>query len=158
MQRKNWAASDDFFKQALLRDPDDPDTLHLASIAMLGKGHVKQALEMRQKLRTLDPFVPIYNVYAGLALQLNGRVEEGLQMLTSVPPDGPVGVQRNAYLAIAYTATGRRNLAADTLLSTSENQHMVTLDSVRKAALLLREDPAKIGAQDATPDPNYYFS
>src|SRR5262249_31389020 len=60
MARKNWAASDDFYKQALLRDPDDPDALHLSSITMMIEGHTKRALELREKLRTLDPFVPIY--------------------------------------------------------------------------------------------------
>src|SRR5262249_44308689 len=32
--RKNWAAAEDFFRQALARDPDDPDSLHLASLTM----------------------------------------------------------------------------------------------------------------------------
>src|SRR5262249_10141090 len=71
---------------------------------------------------------------------------------------GPVGVQRNVYLALAYAATGRRNLAADALLTTTENQRMVTLANVEKAARLLREGPAKPGVQDAAPDPNYYYS
>jgi TolB-like protein len=156
--RKNWAASDDLYKQALLRDPDDPDTLHLSSISMTLEGRIKQGLEVRQKLRALDPFVPIYNVYAGLALQLNGRGEEGLQMLTSVPPQGPVGVQRNVYLALAYAATGRRNLAADVILTTTEDQRMVSLANVQNAARLLRSDPANVGSRDAAPDPNSYFS
>jgi TolB-like protein len=158
MERKNWTASEDAFKQALLRDPDDPDTLHLASLTLMTMGRLKQALETRQKLRTLDPFVPVYNVYAGLALQLNGRVEEGLQMLTTVPPEGAVGVQRNVYLSLAYAVTGRRNVAADTLLATTGNQHMVSRANVEKAAKLLREGPAKAGAEETAPDPNYYFS
>ena len=60
--RGNWAAAEDLFRQALALDPNDPDALHLYSQMLATVGRLKEALSLREKLRTLEPFVPIYNI------------------------------------------------------------------------------------------------
>ena len=61
--RGNWVAGDDLFRQALALDSDDPDALHFYSMTLGALGRLKQALSLREQLRTLEPFVPVYNIF-----------------------------------------------------------------------------------------------
>jgi hypothetical protein len=146
--RRNWAEADDRFHQAFALDPDDPDALHMASLALFATGRIKQALNIRLTLRSREPFVPIYNIYAAMALQLNGRSEEAIPILEAVPTEGGIGAQRNIFLALAYATAGRYGPAADTILAIPPNQLMITKGEVQEAGQLLRRAPAKIDAPE----------
>ena len=148
--RRNWAEADDEFKQALALDPDDPDTLHMASLQMFATGRVKQALRARLTLRTREPFVPIFNIYTALALQLNGRTGEAIPILEAAPSEGGIGVQRNNFLALAYATAGRYALAADTILAIRTDQVLDMKAEVQEAEQLMRNAPAKIDAPEPT--------
>ena len=148
--RKNWAEAEDLFRQALALDPGDPDVLHIYSLTLPGTGRLKEALTVREKLRTLEPFVPIYNISTAFVMQLNGQIAATIPLLEPITSAGGVGAQRNVYLAAAYASAGRYGEAADTLLLITGN--LVSRRSVEDAARLLRTAPAKAKAPEALPE------
>jgi tetratricopeptide (TPR) repeat protein len=149
--RKDWAAADDLFRQALALDPDDPDALHLYSLTSMGSGRIKDAFSIREKLRSLEPFVPVYNLTTAWVMQLRGQGASSIPILEAIPLEGAIGAQRNEYLARAYAAEGRYRDAADTLLAIPQNQNMISRPSVEDAARLLRSAPAKTSAPESLP-------
>jgi TolB-like protein len=150
-QRKNWAAADDLFRQAQALDPDDPDTIHLHSITLVAPGRLKLALSMRERLRALEPFVPIYNVSTAFTMQMNGQSEAAIQLLQATSSEGAVRAQRNVFLSRSYAAAGRYGDAADTLLAIPQNQNMFSRRSVEDAARLLRGAAATTTLPEALP-------
>jgi adenylate cyclase len=111
-----WTGADDLFQQALVLDASDADTLHDYSNVLADAGRVKDALAVRNKLRTLEPFVPIYNVVTARIMQASGDRLSAIRMLEAIPPDaGPVFSMGKVWLAEGYAALGRYGDAADTL-------------------------------------------
>jgi len=151
-ERGHWAAGEDLYRKALEFDPNDPDTLHIYSVDLAIEGRLKDALAMRERLRTLEPFVPIYNIFSGTILQVNGQTTSAIALLEKVPSDAAGGYYPNRSLALAYAGAGRYKEAADTLLFISGN--LVSRKSVEDAARLLRQAPAKVSAPDALPPLN----
>jgi TolB-like protein len=150
-ERGNWVAGEDLFRQALALDSGDPDALHFYSITLGALGRLKQALSLREQLRTLEPFVPIYNLNTAQIMQLNGQTEATIPLLEAIPSGGAVNYFRNFYLANAYAAAGRYGDAANALLAIPANTIAVSRRSVEDAARLLRSAPAKAGAPGALP-------
>ena len=140
--RTKWAAGENLFKEALALDANDPDILQRYSIMLVDLGRLKDSLSMRETLRTLEPFVPIYNVTTALLMQLTGQSQATIPLLEPIPPDAAGGFLRNVRLARAYAVAGRYNDAADTLLLITGNQ--VSRKSVEDAARLLRRAPTKV--------------
>ena len=95
--------------------------------------------------------MPVYNVFTAEAMQLNGDISGGAAMLASLPADGPVGAQRNGYLALAYAAQGRYAQAADTILLTTPDQAVIPMAAVKQAADILRKAPARVASSGPTP-------
>jgi TolB-like protein len=149
--RGHRAEADRDFGKALGIDPTDPDTLHLSSLLLILEGRSKQALAVRTTLRKLEPFVPIYNVYTALAMQLNGDTTGAIAVLEPLAPDGPVGVQRDSDLSLAYASQGRYALAADTMLKITPDQVFVSVPVAKQAAEIIRQAPGKLSA--AVPSP-----
>ena len=108
-------------------------------------------MSLREQLRTLEPFVPIYNIIYAAIMQLNGQSEATIPLLEAIPSGGAVNYLRNIFLAKAYAAAGRYGDAADTLLAIPANTIAVSRRSVEDAARLLRSAPAKAGAPGALP-------
>jgi TolB-like protein len=150
--RSQWAEADGNFHKALALDPTDPDTLYLYATALNAEGRLKQSLTVRKTVRSLEPFVPIYGVYTAFAMQLNGDLK-GTSILEALPSVGPVGSQRDNYLALAYALQGKYALAAQTLLQISPMppSFLMPANSVALAADILRNAPAKITAAGLTP-------
>jgi len=105
-------------------------------------------LSVREKLRTLEPFVPIYNIFTATIMQYNGLNKATIPILQAIPVDAAGGT-RNVYLARAYAAEGRYAEASDTLLAMRANRF--SRRSVEDAARLLRSAPAKVQAPQALP-------
>jgi TolB-like protein/thioredoxin-like negative regulator of GroEL len=148
MLRGNWREAEDLFRQALALDASDPDTLARYEVLLQGTGRLKEAMAVAERLRILEPFVPIYNVNAALSMQLNGQNQASIAFLENIPPDAAGNFFRNAVLARGYAADGRYSEAADTLLAISGR---ASRQSVEDAARLLRQAPAKAGAPRALP-------
>jgi len=149
--RANWSAADDLFHKAFALDPNDPDTLHLYSLILAGSGRFKQALSIREQLRALEPFVPVYNIFTAEIMEFTGRNDAAAALLESTPTVGAVGFYRNVWLASAYASAGRFNDAADVLLAIPPAQTSVTRRSIEDAAQLLRTAPSKARGPDALP-------
>jgi adenylate cyclase len=147
--RGHWKQAEDLFRQALAIDAIDPDTLTRYGVLLISTGRLKQGLAVAERLLVLEPFVPVYNWNAAVALQLNGRNDSSIPILEAISPSTAGSTQRNAYLARAYAANGRFAEAADTILAIRGNQ--VTRESVENAARLLRAAPAILSAPRSLP-------
>jgi TolB-like protein/Tfp pilus assembly protein PilF len=143
-----WASADDLYRQALSLDPNDPDVLHLYSLALGSEGRIKLATNIRERLRALEPFVPVYNLTNAAFLQHSGQDEAAIALAQTVPNEGAIGVQRSVELAMAYAAQARYGEAANTLLEAPENSYFFSRKSVEDAARYLRRAPATIRPED----------
>jgi TolB-like protein/DNA-binding SARP family transcriptional activator len=150
LHRREWAASDDLNKQAVALDPNEPDVLLNYAVAIAQEGRLKDALSMMEKLRTLEPFVPIFNALTAHYFVLNGQSQTAIPILEAIPADAGGGLLRNQWLAQAYAAVGRYGAAADTVLLITASQ--MSRRSVEEAARLLRGAPAKVSAPQALPE------
>ncbi|MEA2824810.1 MAG: hypothetical protein QOF03_1292 [Alphaproteobacteria bacterium] len=150
--RARLAAAEDLFRQALALDPNDPEVLDGYSQWIVTVGRLKDALLLREQLRALEPFVPVYNSVTAEYLRMNGQNDTAITLLKAINPGGPaVGFIRNRELANAYARAGRYGEAADTLLAIPANQNRASRRSVEDAARLLRGAPAKVSAPEALP-------
>src|SRR5262245_9729029 len=104
---RNWSAAEDYSNKALALDPNDPEVLQTAGTILATVGRFKDSLEIRLKLLTLEPFVPVYNINTAEIMQYNGQVQAGIPILERIPADAAGGYQRNLMLAQAYSAVGR---------------------------------------------------
>jgi tetratricopeptide (TPR) repeat protein len=136
--RLNWAAADDDFHRALSLNPNDADAIHLYGLTLTDMGRLRDALKSREKLRALEPFVPIYNIMTAAILQANGD-KAAMPLLSATPLGGPTSYWRSIYMARAFAASGRYAEAADALLAMSPEVKRVSRKSVEDAAGLLRE-------------------
>ena len=101
----------DLYKQALALDLNNPDALHWYSQLLAETGHLKEALSVRQRLRILEAFVPVFNWNYAAILWLNGQKDDANAILTGLPQDAPVFGR----LVIAFldASDGRYREAAD---------------------------------------------
>lgn len=136
--RLKWAAAEDSFRQALNLNPNDADAIHLYGLMLTDTGRLKDALKSREKLRELEPFVPIYNIMTAAMMQMNGEDKAATALLSTTPADGPTSYWRDIYLARGYAAFGHYAQAADALLAMSPDVKRVSRKSVEKAAGYLR--------------------
>ncbi len=149
--RGKWAEADDLYRQALALDPNDPETLNEYSRSRAVLGHLKESLELREQLRALEPFVPIFNGITAVIMIAGGQNEAAIRILETIAPEimGP-GYRGNVLLAQAYAAEGRYGEAADTLLAIPQ-QDLLSRRSIEDAARLLRTAPTKVSSPDALP-------
>ena len=118
---------------------------------MLGDaGRLKDAMPIREQLRMLEPFVPVYNTNTALIMIASGQREAAIRLLESVPDDSATGFTRHDYLARAYVRLGRRSEAADTLLSSPQTVR-VSRQSIEDASRLLRSPPRNVGSAETLP-------
>jgi adenylate cyclase len=144
-----WIEADDLFAQALDLDPNDPETLHNYSVLLALVGKSRRALDLRERLRSMEPLVTVYNIYTALLLWATGQRAVAIAMVEQMPVAAFGGFYRNVILAEAYAAVGRFAEAADTLLLISGNQ--VSRRSVEDAARLIRTAPSKTKTPGALP-------
>jgi hypothetical protein len=145
--RGSWVEADDLFLRALSIDSSDPDTLARYIVFLFSIGRLKEGLVMAQRLHAMEPFVPIYTQYVGVALQLNGQDEASIPLLQSIPPE--TSAQRVAVLARAYAIGGRYSQAADAILTV--NASRVTRGSIDEAAQRIRMASERPRSQDTLP-------
>ena len=131
----NFAAVEDLDKQALALDPNDPDVLDMISLRLAASGHVKEAVSMREKLRTLEPFVPVYNYITAHIMLNNGQNQAAIAILEAAPAGDAGGTvfPRLVTLARAYAAEGRFGEAADTLLAIPQQGPQQSRKSIEEA-------------------------
>jgi TolB-like protein len=111
--RSRWLLADELYSKALALDPNNPDGLNQHAFGLQGAARLKEALEMRQRLHALEPFVPRFNLFLADTLWLNGRDEDAIAIVANSD-----GADRPVVLAEMYAAAGRFSEAADVLSTT----------------------------------------
>jgi adenylate cyclase len=113
--RRQFIPAEDLFKKALSLDPGNPEALQIYSVALATAGRLKDSLPLRQRLRALEPFVPVYNVFTAQILWLNGQDDAAIAMLKALPPNTAFAATS---LAEIHAAAGRYTEAAEALMMT----------------------------------------
>jgi TolB-like protein len=142
-----WTIGEDYFRHALAIDPNEPDVLHRYSARLAVAGRIKEALSIREKLRTLDPFAPIYISVTARLMVTERQTEAAIAALETIPAD----IQRSIALARALAMEGRYSEAADALLATPPQVAVPSRRSIEDAARLLRSAPQKTGSPESLP-------
>jgi TolB-like protein/Flp pilus assembly protein TadD len=145
--RQKSVLAEELFSKALALDPNNENVLFTYGNFLGRVGRVKEALATYQRLRALEPFVPLYNGNVSDALWLNGQDEAAIAILKDLPQGGlPVGMSPGGLreMAMIHAAAGRYREAADAIqqLSTMNVSPEVAAIS-KEAARLLRTAPAK---------------
>jgi TolB-like protein/predicted Zn-dependent protease len=144
-----FAAADDLYRQALALDPAEPEVLTSFSVTLGVVGRLGEALSVREKVRTLEPFVPNYNAVTAYYMLANGQTQAAIALMETLPADAAIFLRYA--LAQGYAAEGRYAEAADAILAlpqpTPESRQIV-----QDAARLLRTAPAKVTAPRDLPD------
>jgi TolB-like protein/tetratricopeptide (TPR) repeat protein len=149
-RRGRWAEAEDLHKQALSLDPSDPD-IQLNYILLLGAtGRIREALPNSERLRALEPFVPVYTTQSASLMQQSGQILESIALLEELPAERG-GFNRNVFLAMAYAEQGHYAEAADTLLLIM-NVPNAPRPIVEEAARLLRTAPRVVNDPEALPE------
>jgi len=158
--RRRWVEADGLFQKALALDTNDTEILDVYSQMLLaGSGRLKEALGVRERMRTLEPFVPIYNTVTADIMRTGGDAKAAIPILESLSADGPAGATRTYYLAEAYASAGRYKEAADALLKLPPRSD-AERGSSQETARLLRSAPANVNVQalPALPENEYFYS
>ena len=145
--RGNQIRAEDLYKQALALDANNPDALHLYGLMLAETGRERDSLAMRQRLRLLEGFVPVYNWVTASVLWLNGQNDEAVAILKDLPPNSPF-FGRTTLLWV-YAAMGRYRESADLLQAVNPGDMPPGI--VDEAVRLLRTAPAKAVSPKSLP-------
>jgi len=102
----------DLFKQALARDPDDPEILNGYGVLLRHLGYSKEALDAVERVHLLEPLVEVYNFLRAEALATNGMLDVAVRDWLAVSPNLQAG---RRFLLPAYAQLGRFSDAIDIL-------------------------------------------
>jgi TolB-like protein/DNA-binding SARP family transcriptional activator len=149
-QRGKFLEAEELFSKALMLDTNNPDILHRYSLLMAEVGRVKEALAMKQQLRTLEPFVPVFNRDTAVLLWIDGQNEAALQLIQELPSRA---LARWLVLTRFYASMGRYSEAADALRQIPEG--LFSAGMVEAAARLLRSAPKTAPAPETQPPLGY---
>ena len=138
--------AEEYFSKALAFDPNNPDGLSLYGNLLGGVARVKEGLVLLQRSLALEPFVPVYNLYAAQLLLLDGQTDAAIAKLKTLPPNEVRAVR----LAQIYAGMGRFNEAADALLEIPASAYAPGTP-VEEAVRLLRALPSTIASSQPLP-------
>jgi TolB-like protein len=141
--RRKPLAAEQSFKRALSLDPLNPETLQGYSILLAETGRIKQAVEMREQLRALEPLVPVFNTNTALTLLVAGDKAGALAIAEALPSDFS---SRAIIIAGIYAEMSRYKEAADAILKIRSEVYPPRV--VETAARLLRMAPAPATGDD----------
>jgi TolB-like protein len=94
----------DLQKQALARDPDDPEVLNSHANNLWELGYLKEAVAVRERLHLLEPLIPVFNSLRVQTMAANGMVDQAVREWLAVRPDATAG---SGFLVSAYAQLGR---------------------------------------------------
>ena len=137
--RAHWSAAEKLYMKSLELDPYDTDGLTLYSNVLAGVGRLKEALAVKERVLTLEPFVPAFSITAADVMWLNGQNDSAVAILTGLPPG--LGAPN---LARIYASMGRYSEAAERLKSVSASAYLP--GTVEQATSLIRSAPAPVSS------------
>jgi tetratricopeptide (TPR) repeat protein len=141
--RGQFFEADDEYARALALDPNNGEALDGYGLMVSDLGYVKRALPMRQRLLTLEPFVPLFTRLTASVIWASGATDEPIALLKRVP-EGFSAIR----LANVYASLDRYNEAADLILSRSDTYLPGVADAT---ARLLRSAPAVTPSPESLP-------
>ncbi len=145
-----WVLAEDVLSKAVTLDPNHPDALEAYSGMLLGVGRLEEALALKQRLHTLEPYVPLYIGNLAHALWLNGQTDAAIALWKDNL--GRVGAGAHLGLAEIYASLGRYADAADiTSQMLSAERFQVYREIISVGAQLLRSAPAKVETPEKLP-------
>lgn len=138
--RGKFVQAEDFYKQALSRDPGNPDALHQYGYMLACVGRSKDSLAIRLRLQAQEPLVPVFNWTTAAVLWENGRNDQAIAIL-SASASLPTYLPRY-YLAQVYASMGRYNEAAESLREIPSGFFLPR--ALQEAVRLLRTAPEQV--------------
>jgi tetratricopeptide (TPR) repeat protein len=144
--RGELVEAEELYRKALQIDGDNSDVIHQYSELLAEVGRGTEAARMRQRLRVLDPFVPIYNYVTSMFLNANGNREDALGLANDLPATFPY---RPFIQAQIYASQGRFGEAAD--LVARLPPEFIYPAVPQKAAKLLRIAPHRAPSVETLP-------
>jgi TolB-like protein len=151
VQRANYVGAAVRYQTALSLDAADPFVLHVYGMLLAATGHLAEAQRMREELRRVEPFIPIYNSVTATIMRTTGNNKAALPILEAARQPGAVGtLWTNAPLAQTYAAMGRSGDAADTILAI-QGSAFLSRQVLEQAAGMLRQAPGKLAAPQSAP-------
>jgi TolB-like protein len=141
----HFRQAENSFNRALELDPVNPDALHLYSSLLANIGKLKEAIEIRQRLRELEPLVAVFNANTASYLWLGGQNDAALAMLLGLPQEHPFVARE---FALLYAAEGDYDKAADAVLKASTNYNS---EIVSFASAMLRSGGTRIASPGNAP-------
>jgi len=136
-QRHKLFDAEKSLRQALSLDPLNPNALHWYGEFLVLTGRTKEAIAVREQLRTVDPLVPVFNAVTAEILLTAGDNARALSIVDALPSDYDPFTPISAEI---YTAMGQYQKAADVVLSLPRNAFPPGM--IETAARLLRTAPA----------------
>src|SRR4029078_10057589 len=108
VQRANYVGAAARYQSALSLDAADPFVLHVYGMLLAATGHLAEAQRMREELRRVEPFIPIYNSVTATIMRPTGNNKSALPILEAARQPGAVGtLWTNAPLAHTHPHMGR---------------------------------------------------
>jgi predicted Zn-dependent protease len=143
---RKWLLAEELYTEALALDSNNPEALNQYGDLLAAVGHLKEALSVRKRLLSLEPFVPVFNRNTAIILWLNGQTDAAIAMLKDLPSDY---AERGSYLGQVYAASGRFGDAADAIMQIPAKTFLP--GSVDEAVRLLRMAPTTVTSPQSVP-------
>jgi TolB-like protein/DNA-binding SARP family transcriptional activator len=158
IDRQKLLLAEELISKALALDPNHHGALFQYGNLLAGVGRLKESLATSQRLRALEPFVPLYNGNLSDALWLNGQDDAAIAVLKDLPAGVSAGGTPGGLGEIAriYAAAGRYREAADAALQLSSKLSSMNMPPelaaiVKDVARLLSTAPANAPAPQDLP-------
>jgi tetratricopeptide (TPR) repeat protein len=134
----DWAEAEKQIQRALKLNPNDANARQWYGLFLLFKGETDEAFAEMKRALTLDPLSTERMVYLGVSAMMAGRPAEAqfyLKMAIGIDPDLAVA---HKYLAYAYEAQGKKELAinemAEAYRARGETEALATLKQTYASA------------------------
>ena len=82
------AAASKYFSQALIDDPENPDILNSAFLAVHNQGRMREALELARRLIDIKPNAAVAGLTLAIDALMRGEYDEAKERLESLPVQG----------------------------------------------------------------------
>jgi tetratricopeptide (TPR) repeat protein len=149
-ERGKYLLAEDLLSKALAMDPNNTTALNQYSFVLAAVGRLKEALELTQRIRALEPLLGALDTGVAELLWLNGQTGAAIALLEKLPSDY---VTRWYDLAMIYAAMGRYTEAADALqtLVSLGNSGSLRPEMLAASVRLLRTAPAIAASPESLP-------
>jgi hypothetical protein len=145
-RRGKYVFSEEAFSKGFALDPNHAPGLNNFSSLLAVLGRLKESLAMKQRVLTLEPYVPAFKAATAEVLWLNGQDDAAIALLRETQ-----GAGARVDLAEIYASQGRFGEGANLLEEIPSVDRSVAVDFLADAVRLLRTAPAKSASPQTLP-------